>query len=73
MSLFGGITMLKNGQKTVEEHTAQMVRQVQTSMDIYIGMMEKIGNYISKTICTTSIFQAKTLEALQQSGDFFCG
>ena len=70
LSLFGGITMLKNGQKTVEEHTAQMVRQVQTSMDIYIGMMEKIGNYISKTICTTSIFQAKTLEALQQSGDF---
>lgn len=70
LSLFGGITMLKNGQKTVEEHTAQMVRQVQTSMDIYIGVMEKIGNYISKTICTTSIFQAKTLEALQQSGDF---
>lgn len=71
LSLFGGITMLQNGQKTVEEHTAQMVRQVQTSMDIYIGMVEKIGNYISKTICDTSVFQAQTDEALRQDGDLF--
>ena len=51
LSLLGGVTMLQNGRRTVEEHTVQMVHQVQTSMDIYIGMVEKIADYINKSLC----------------------
>ena len=69
LSLLGGVTMLQNGRRTVEEHTVQMVHQVQTSMDIYIGMVEKIADYINKSLCNSTVFQARTTEELEQADD----
>ena len=47
----------------------QMVHQVQTSMDIYIGMVEKIADYINKSLCNSTVFQARTTEELEQADD----
>ena len=69
LSLLGGVTMLQNGRRTVEEHTVQMVHQVQTSMDIYIGMVGKIADYINKSLCNSTVFQARTTEELEQADD----
>ena len=48
-AVVGSAVFISRVQKTAISHTAQMVRQVSYSIDIYIQNIDKIANYISHT------------------------
>lgn len=55
-SIVSGFVFLNQAQKTAEEHSAQMIHQVRNSMDVYVGTIEKMANYVQLDLRDTPFF-----------------
>ncbi len=59
-SIVSGSVFLNQAQKTAVEHTAQMIHQVSNSMDVYVGTIEKMANYIQMDLKDSPLFHMRS-------------
>lgn len=59
-SIVSGSVFLNQAQKTAVEHTAQMIHQVSNSMDVYVGTIEKMANYIQMDLKNSPLFHMQS-------------
>ncbi len=59
-SVVSGLVFINQAKQTAMDHTAQTIDQVCTSMDVYIGTIEKTANYISLELTNSDFWKIQS-------------